>query len=30
MRLAERTMLEGQGHVADPKAIAPVLTAFFA
>jgi pimeloyl-ACP methyl ester carboxylesterase len=26
---AERMTLEGQGHVADPKAIAPVLTAFF-
>jgi pimeloyl-ACP methyl ester carboxylesterase len=27
---AERLTLEGQGHVVDPKALAPVLTRFFA
>ena len=26
---AERLVLEGQSHVADPKAIAPVLERFF-
>jgi alpha-beta hydrolase superfamily lysophospholipase len=27
---AQRTTFEGQGHVADPQAIAPILTRFFA
>lgn len=26
---AQRQTLEGQGHVADPKAVAPVLERFF-
>jgi hypothetical protein len=26
---AERTTFEGQGHVADPKAVAPVPERFF-
>lgn len=26
---AERLTIEGQGHVADPKAVAPVLERFF-
>ncbi len=26
---AERRVIEGQGHVADPKAVAAVLEAFF-
>jgi hypothetical protein len=26
---AERQIVEGQGHVADPKALAPVLKRFF-